>query len=858
VDHVPPSLDVDGAPGPAVSSATEDPQVGPARSSLAAVGGWAGPPQGPAPAGTYEEVVVPAGTWLRPRVLESAEERAFAAVVEALPVPPAGSLVVVVGVPGRPVTGDVIDQVRALLHARGRGAVALWLLFVHPLPADLLAWAEGRAARGVQVVYPLGAVRGGPGGTLWSGGGGWRRVTADPGRPGLAGPARDLGTVYSPLEVEAGLADVAGTARRGPDGVVFDDPRTPDAGVAPVGAAPDPALFTVTIGRDAGGVAFRVGERLVAVGELAALVAALPEWRGRPVVVVSGGAVDVEAGWALDDLLRPGSRPGSAPEREPRAGADPGAGALLPAPAPAPLPALADLEAKFFPPGLALGAGHAADTVVSPHVDGDAFFAAIAEVLDTLRGPGDRLWIASYWLDLDITLRRGPGQPRLGELLLDLAGAGVDVRVIAAAPRFSVGVEGFGPTQAAYWLAAMSAGVGAAHVPRLNVRAVRALRSGRRGGAAPLQRRVLLDWGGWLDSRHEKSVVAYSASTGELHAFVGGIDLAALRPAEEYHLRSPWHDAGLQLRGGAAVEVLENFRTRWRETVTLPRQRYRLDGIAEEFNPDAEELLPAAAPPLPALPATVPAGSYADASVRVLRSYEGTRAHGVWGPYSRAGIGWNGLPPTGVTEIADTLQNAIAAATRYIYIEDQTLNGSRVEHVYVRHELLYPLITAACARGVKVIFVTQGISADPEPGPAHLSMSTEIERLILGPLTAAQRDNFALLYVEGVKVHSKVVIVDDEFVSIGSANLWDRSMNGAESELTAAMVHPGGADSLAGDLRVRLWRDHLRVAPGPVVDAELRDLSRSLGLFRASWGSGVSFPYPYSRLVEITRGGSEQ
>jgi len=36
------------------------------------------------------------------------------------------------------------------------------------------------------------------------------------------------------------------------------------------------------------------------------------------------------------------------------------------------------------------------------------------------------------------------------------------------------------------------------------------------------------------------------------------------------------------------------------------------------------------------------------------------------------------------------------------------------------------------------------------------------------------------------------------------------------------------------------------------VDEELRDLSKSLGLFRPSWGAGVTFPHPASAIVEIT------
>ena len=76
-------------------------------------------------------------------------------------------------------------------------------------------------------------------------------------------------------------------------------------------------------------------------------------------------------------------------------------------------------------------------------------------------------------------------------------------------------------------------------------------------------------------------------------------------------------------------------------------------------------------------------------------------------------------------------------------------------------------------------------------------------------------------------------------------------MRGIESEVGAALVHTGGASSLVADLRVRLWTGHLRVAASTTVETQLRDLTRSLGIFRSTWGSRVSFPYPYNSLGEI-------
>lgn len=511
-------------------------------------------------------------------------------------------------------------------------------------------------------------------------------------------------------------------------------------------------------------------------------------------------------------------------------------------------PTLGDLEQTYFPFGGFLGTPHSADTVVTMHIDGEAFFDAIADVLDTCTG-GGFVYIASWWFDPDTVLRTTTGSPKIGTILVDLADAGVDVRLILATPRYSVGIEGLKAHKVDFWLAAASIG-GAAFVPQINVRAGRALRASKRGGKTPLEGRVLMDWGGRADTRHEKSVIVYSATTGKLHAFVSGLDFAPLRLTDDRHVATAWHDVGVELEAGAAAAVLGNFRTRWTETATLPTQRCMLDGVSEVFNPVIEPTNTSAAPVSAAgVPANVPPGSYLGTSVRVLRSYEGIRAFSPWGTVPD--LPWATLPASGIKEIRTAVENAIDKAATYIYVEDQTLNPSTVTAAYQSHKILYPRIADACARGVKVIFVTQGIAGSASPVATHLAMSAEIEDLILDQLSAAERDNFALYYVNKIKVHSKLVMVDDEFLSIGSANFWDRSMTGVESELNAMIVHPGVANSMIADVRIRLWCEHLRVWPSAPVEADVRDLSKSLAIFRPSWGSGVTFPHPHSALVEI-------
>ena len=508
------------------------------------------------------------------------------------------------------------------------------------------------------------------------------------------------------------------------------------------------------------------------------------------------------------------------------------------------------LESKYYPAGASLGAPHWADTIVTPHVDGGSYFGAIAALLDTLEGPGDRVYITSWKFD-STTLLVG-GQPDMGERLLKLAGDGVDVRLVVAVPRYSLGgapwddIDYFRSTA---WLP-----IGP--ISRVNITSVRLLRDTPRNGAPVLPKRVLVDWGGRFDSRHDKMTIVYRAATQELHAFVGGMDFAPDRLGFPGHNLAPacnyWHDLGVHLQGGAALAVLENFWTRWDETVTLPKRRYWLNGAGQLFNPVVEPKPTDPIPPVAALPGT-PEGSYDDVGVRIWRSYAETRATSYL--QDDLDLPWDTLPATGVAEVRTGFTAAIRAATRYIYVEDQTLNARWVAaKAWLEHKLLWPEFHAACARGVKVIFVTQGY-----PGPegskivdATPGLSFEIWTRILTGLTPAQRANFAMFYRKDTKVHSKLLMVDDELVSIGSANLWDRSQLGDESEVTASLVHPGGESSLVAELRVRLWREHLRPpAGGAVDDSTLRDLDISLGYFHEDWGTGLPADVPDAAILPI-------
>jgi phosphatidylserine/phosphatidylglycerophosphate/cardiolipin synthase-like enzyme len=272
---------------------------------------------------------------------------------------------------------------------------------------------------------------------------------------------------------------------------------------------------------------------------------------------------------------------------------------------------------------------------------------------------------------------------------------------------------------------------------------------------------------------------------------------------------------------------------------------YDVGAGARPFNPPK----PAALPPAPAAPRPPigpPAPGAAGTAVQVVRSWPDTKE---FRGFLAAGVPWRTLPATGVHEVRSTLLAAIAGARRYVYLEDQAFDAERT---------LLPELARACRRGVKVIAVLPG-STDPNDGTlaaANQQLGPAVRTALLGLLGAAQQENLAVWRLTDVMVHAKVVLVDDAFLCVGSANAMDRSLqetaSGDDSELSVAAV---STTSLVADLRVRLWAEHLRVGTAPAL-AEVRDLDASLGFWRRGWGRGLREPHPGTPLAFVGPAGT--
>lgn len=476
-------------------------------------------------------------------------------------------------------------------------------------------------------------------------------------------------------------------------------------------------------------------------------------------------------------------------------------------------------------------------TEVEPIADGVRYFDALDTAIAATTGAGDAIYILAWRFDaaFDLRGRTGAAAVPVSQLLAAKQQAGVDVRIIL----WTGSVLG-DPSLFPF-----------ANPCQDNLHAARALRKELPPGLTtpPLAGRVLLDWSGaTTGSHHMKAVIVVSGAGANMGAFATGIDPWKYRRDSAPHTQyvdpkdgTPfgWHDAAVRLNGAAARAVYDTFVMRWREALTLSAKVYQLGSTAprEHFNPPSDP------PPLPA-PPTAPSISRPQQAVQVMRSrFEWKYAH----PLSPRRQEWDGPPLNtgGFYEVFETLKKAILAAERYIYIEDQYLGDSVAGATSKSFSLLPHLAAVAVARDVKLIFVGSGRGDPDDPpgqrGPANLSFATT------GGLKASVADelqnNFGIdpstrmsaWRLKPATVHAKIMLIDDRFLGIGSANMQSRSMSGEDSELHIAIVDEA---NLIRDFRIALWDEHFNLggfARPAGVQAALEDIDMALGLWRSSW-----------------------
>jgi phosphatidylserine/phosphatidylglycerophosphate/cardiolipin synthase-like enzyme len=273
---------------------------------------------------------------------------------------------------------------------------------------------------------------------------------------------------------------------------------------------------------------------------------------------------------------------------------------------------------------------------------------------------------------------------------------------------------------------------------------------------------------GPLHCHHEKTIVV-----DDRVAFVGGIDLT-LDAGDPYdtprHVargRIGWHDAAVRLRGPAVADVAEHFRLRW-EAAT-------------------DESLAPAQPPAP----------QGDVEVQVVRTVRD-------GIFKKV--------PRGDYSLLEAYTAALRSAERFVYLENQFLWSPEIAAI-LADKLRNP--PRDDFRIVVLLPARANDGADVSCGQVAALIEADDDNARFLACTLYAR---AANLHDQVYVHSKIGIVDDRWLTVGSANLNSHSLFN-DTEMNVVTLD----SRLARETRLRLWSEHLE-SPVEAIDGDTTEV----------------------------------
>lgn len=322
-------------------------------------------------------------------------------------------------------------------------------------------------------------------------------------------------------------------------------------------------------------------------------------------------------------------------------------------------------------------------------------------------------------------------------------------------------------------------------------------------------------------TNHSKYTVFKSPSSAV--ALLGSIDISKSRWDDTAHLSdnperpprgptqgNPTHDIGVLVSGPVIRDLELAFRERWND--------------------------PGYSPIFPDINTTVSTPTVTGThSIQVLRTY---------GIAEDLAYTWS---PRGEFTVWASYLNAIKRATTYIYIEDQyflpfdwppTFGAKKL----ARDTDLFYQLGEAMRRGVRILVLTPTNAEDLGKEMSKYQRDVGINYLrkvkadgAPGDVVVASLQNGS----EDVYVHSKLMIVDDELVLIGSANFGQRSMT-CDGEVQLAIVDANNA--LARELRIALWSEHR----GVTWSMDLEDPVGAYEILKANIADRIGHLQPYT------------
>ena len=259
-----------------------------------------------------------------------------------------------------------------------------------------------------------------------------------------------------------------------------------------------------------------------------------------------------------------------------------------------------------------------------------------------------------------------------------------------------------------------------------------------------------------LHCHHEKTIVI-----DDRVAFVGGIDLTS-EAGDRYdtnqhpsRAKVGWHDASARIVGPAVGDVAEHFRMRWHEVT------------GQTLNP------------------VTPTEKAGEIDLQIVRTVP-ERIYRT--------------SPRGEFRILESYLRALRSAQRLIYLENQFLWSPEVASA-LRDKLARPptpefrLLLVLPARPNTGGDDTRGVLAE------LIEADADAGRILACTLYARSRARADPIYI-----HAKIGIVDDAWLTLGSANLNEHSLFN-DTEMNLVTRDP----ELTAQTRLRLWAEHLEL-----------------------------------------------
>ena len=309
-----------------------------------------------------------------------------------------------------------------------------------------------------------------------------------------------------------------------------------------------------------------------------------------------------------------------------------------------------------------------------------------------------------------------------------------------------------------------------------------------------------------LHCHHEKAIVI-----DDRVAFVGGIDLTAESgdrfDSSDHIARAAvgWHDVSTRIEGPAVGDVSSHFRMRWREVTG--------ETLQPPFAP-ADEL-----------------GRAGTHTVQIVR----TIPEKVYQAESR-----------GDFRILESYLRALRSARSFIYLENQFLWSPEIVTV-LRDKLEEPPSDA-----FRIVLVLPGKpnsgGDDTRGALAELIEADNGAGRLLACTLYARHGGLA----DPVYVHAKVGIVDDRWLTIGSANLNEHSLFN-DTEMNIVCQGP----EIVISTRLRLWAEHLELYAATiggdartVIDDHWRPIAEEQ---RARREAGLPLTHRLAELPHLSR-----